>query len=605
MGTIIAVVVSGAGLAPLARGGDYYVATNGSDSAEGTYDGPFLSLGKAAGVALQPGDTVWVRGGVYQPTQSVVITKSGHVGAPISFRAYPGEAPVVDGQNKYPGKVESIRYYRADPPAPDVTCNGVTYTNGQRFKYGWSPLFNVKASHIVIDGIGIKRSLGRAIAAVDGGTNLVVRNCTICSNLNEAVVYKGVSGFAIEGCTMWENARFAPFPRDRSILGHPLVVKLQDCQDGVVSGCDLFHNWGECVGLWCGTSNAVVEDCTIWDNYAVEVYIDKGRDCTVRRNAIYHAGNSNYFRNGLPCVGVLIGDEGEIPGDSSGFGRKILNNLFIGNGHHVGYWWSADNGRLDSRLRDEVIANNTFVGAPTKVISIANPPGTNRHENVRFSNNVFFQANGNYCTLPTTSGHVLLFSNNCFSASAPSAAMAAGAVVGDPKFVGGGQFSPESYRLARGSPCVGRGVVVGGMVADYFRRIRHSPPDIGFHELDGGVSFEEWASDHGVGGGAGGDHDRDSVANLLEFAIRGMSGTAPDAHLLPKAVAAGGVLRFGIRKNPEASLAAAYAVETSADLVHWTSLGLTIERDDADQLVVSVPCGAPARFLRLRVSLEH
>ncbi len=43
----------------------WHVATNGSDTADGTADQPFRSINRAAGVA-RPGDTVLVHAGEYR-----------------------------------------------------------------------------------------------------------------------------------------------------------------------------------------------------------------------------------------------------------------------------------------------------------------------------------------------------------------------------------------------------------------------------------------------------------------------------------------------------------------------------------------------------------
>jgi Right handed beta helix region len=85
--------------------GDYYVALGGSNSSPGTIDRPFASLQKAIDVA-QPGDLVYVRGGVYNitvpaiPSAGVNFWKSGTSDTNrIRYFAYPGERPVLDFSN--------------------------------------------------------------------------------------------------------------------------------------------------------------------------------------------------------------------------------------------------------------------------------------------------------------------------------------------------------------------------------------------------------------------------------------------------------------------------------------------------------------------------
>ncbi|WP_405341319.1 right-handed parallel beta-helix repeat-containing protein [Fibrobacter sp.] len=100
-----------------AFGAVYYVAVDGSDSAAGSKDKPFASLNKANTV-VQPGDTVWVRGGVYdlndtvffaryKMTAGILLTASGESDDKrIHYLAYPGERPIFDGANLPVGEGE-------------------------------------------------------------------------------------------------------------------------------------------------------------------------------------------------------------------------------------------------------------------------------------------------------------------------------------------------------------------------------------------------------------------------------------------------------------------------------------------------------------------
>ncbi len=73
---------------------NYFVAPNGSDDGPGTLEAPFRTIQKAADV-VRPGDTCYVRAGVYRET--VELRQSGRRDAPIRFTAYPGERVVLDG----------------------------------------------------------------------------------------------------------------------------------------------------------------------------------------------------------------------------------------------------------------------------------------------------------------------------------------------------------------------------------------------------------------------------------------------------------------------------------------------------------------------------
>ena len=78
----------------------YYVATSGSDAADGSLSAPFRTIQQAAERA-EPGDTVLVRGGTYRET--VTPARSGTSSARITYKPYPGERVTVSGADRVNG----------------------------------------------------------------------------------------------------------------------------------------------------------------------------------------------------------------------------------------------------------------------------------------------------------------------------------------------------------------------------------------------------------------------------------------------------------------------------------------------------------------------
>ena len=72
-----------------------YISTTGNDTNDGSVNKPFASLIMADSMAL-PGDTVFIRGGIYYPAQQIHLYHGGTSGKFITFLAYPGELPVFD-----------------------------------------------------------------------------------------------------------------------------------------------------------------------------------------------------------------------------------------------------------------------------------------------------------------------------------------------------------------------------------------------------------------------------------------------------------------------------------------------------------------------------
>ena len=75
----------------------HYVSPAGSDTRDGrTVGTAFRTIGKAAAIA-QAGDLVWIRGGTYR--EYVRLLNTGTNSARITFEAFPGEQPVLDGSD--------------------------------------------------------------------------------------------------------------------------------------------------------------------------------------------------------------------------------------------------------------------------------------------------------------------------------------------------------------------------------------------------------------------------------------------------------------------------------------------------------------------------
>jgi hypothetical protein len=81
---------------PPPSSGAKYVSLSGSDGASGSQSSPWRTL-KHALAALQPGDTLLVRGGTYLERVTGIGIHPGTAGSPIVVAAYPGERPILQG----------------------------------------------------------------------------------------------------------------------------------------------------------------------------------------------------------------------------------------------------------------------------------------------------------------------------------------------------------------------------------------------------------------------------------------------------------------------------------------------------------------------------
>lgn len=92
-------------IAPVVKTVVFYVSPGGSDANQGTINKPFKTLEKVSNVirgirGRMAGDiVVWLRGGNYPMPATLVFTSAdfGNKGCVVTYKAYPGETPVISG----------------------------------------------------------------------------------------------------------------------------------------------------------------------------------------------------------------------------------------------------------------------------------------------------------------------------------------------------------------------------------------------------------------------------------------------------------------------------------------------------------------------------
>jgi hypothetical protein len=425
---------------------NHYVAKTGSDSNPGTLVSPFLTIQKAANVAVA-GDSVIVRAGNYH--EAITISNSGTSLSPITFKKYQSEAAVIDGGNTLPSG-----------------------------HYGY--LITISGNYINFIGFEVKNSYGLGIWVT--GTN-----CTL-DRLNVHDIYEGgihISGNygVIQNCTAyntnmlnvnggggsWANGMSTGILKG---YGNHYIMRNNICHD----------NWGEGISTY-GCDNSVVEDNISYDNWANNYYVCNVTNGLIQRNFAYMtkvAGGS----------GFNMSDEW----NTSPFSTNVTfaYNIAYGCKRNFYYMGSADGytGAPFSNGLDHVyIYNNTFVNSMTNnsnanvvILGNANNVGNS------FKNNIVSQ-DGSIVPVSISNYTGFTFSNNCWSKTPSAGAAGTGDVLGDPKFTNINSPSvANSYAPTSTSPVINKGVSVG-MTTDYFKNALVGLPDLGAIEyIQGGVT---------------------------------------------------------------------------------------------------------------------
>jgi len=182
----------------------YFVAPDGKDTYPGTLDRPFRTI--TAGISTaEAGDTILVRGGVYNCANTIHIDKSGEQGKPIRLRAYPGETPVFDFSTAL-GEGFSIRgaYWHLK----GLNITGTSHW-GIRVEYE-------ESHHNILEQISAYANGMAGVFILSGAAYNLVLNCDSYRNFDQQTNGQNADGFnaavhlgrgnVFIGCRAWNNS---------------------------------------------------------------------------------------------------------------------------------------------------------------------------------------------------------------------------------------------------------------------------------------------------------------------------------------------------------------------------------------------------------------
>lgn len=421
------------------NGRAYYVSPNGSDSSPGTLTQPWKTIKKAAN-SVVPGDTVYVRGGVY--AEIVVISRSGTAENPIRFLAYPGETPVIDGNYIRPGM-----------------------GNG---------LINLDGDWIVLAGFEVRHSQDAGVELY--GRHDIADTISAHHNRGSGILIRGDYG-TVENSRIWRNS----FEESGTPRGGTGLSAARDETDGITDYAVMrrniiWENGGE--GLSSFQANQIVmEDNISHDNMTVNIYISDSTNVLCQRNFTYNTPGITI--GGHTAVGIGMGDEKQNPASSN---ITVINNIAYGNNHNY-WWWQGASGW---GMNNVLIANNTFVNSTACCSVIIDNYQGAPINNVRFQNNIVEQ-DGSLAVINAWPSPGLTFSNNLWSKKPWSVAAGPGDVVDDPRLVkSGSPDDPDWFKLTVSSPAINKAISLPQVLVDYFGNLRGSAPDIGAAEYVSG-----------------------------------------------------------------------------------------------------------------------
>ncbi|WLI90660.1 choice-of-anchor Q domain-containing protein [Massilia sp. R2A-15] len=158
----------------------YYIAPTGSDSGAGTLASPWKTV-KYASAKLTAGKTLCARGGTYYGQAGLIWKSSGTAAAPVTFRNYPGETPVFDGQWGDTGTDGDFLVFSNNS---HVVVDGITaqhfadqYGNGTiDLHNGVGPVDDITIQNSTLIDNGSHTAQDHHIYIATGVTNVTIRN---------------------------------------------------------------------------------------------------------------------------------------------------------------------------------------------------------------------------------------------------------------------------------------------------------------------------------------------------------------------------------------------------------------------------------------------
>lgn len=181
-----------------------FVATDGDNQAPGTQDQPYLTINHAVSI-VQPGDTIFVRGGTYMLTEGIKIkaAQNAREDARIYLWAYNGEEVVIDG-------------------------SGIPHTDAKSFKMARCIYHNHEANYWHYKGLTLCNAKDNGMK-LEGSYN-IVENCRFHDNNDTGLQLGMYKDFTYEETTSLPvgDPKFNPDYRF--------------CRNNVIINCDSWNN---------------------------------------------------------------------------------------------------------------------------------------------------------------------------------------------------------------------------------------------------------------------------------------------------------------------------------------------------------------------------
>jgi len=252
-------------------GSVYYVATDGNDNDSGTEFNPWRTINRAV-AQVGPGDTVYVRGGVYNERVNFDNGNSGNaLDGYITYSSYPGEIAILDGSSVggwgggfMSGLVSNTR------SVSYIVIKDFEIRNYPESGIILEAVNGIGAHHIIIDGVETHHNDNAGIYVVGGiGSatthHIEIRNCHAHHNLGDD------HGIKFNG-------------DDDGVLNREHV------HDSIVENCIANDNHHQGIYSSTGNYNIIFRNNMAYNNGWAGIGAHEMWDSTYENNVVYNNG---------------------------------------------------------------------------------------------------------------------------------------------------------------------------------------------------------------------------------------------------------------------------------------------------------------------------
>lgn len=342
-------------ISPVVTGNVYYVATNGSDSNNGSIGSPWATV-QYAGRTARPGDTVLVRGGTYNEGEIWLRADYGHCGTPgrlLIIKAYPGETPLfVNANRPFIVECDHIRleglHFRN---GKDVSIRGLNRTAIQIVNntfmgsgYAWDAI-GTNGNNILLEG-NVCDISGNTVGTqghcyyIAHGTNIIVRNN----------VAKGMTGYGIHVFDQRRSEDPSGFERlIKDVIIEGNIVSNSQQRSGIILAA-YDH---------ARIENVMIRNNIVFNNADNGIYVPGiASNLKVYNNTVFgNRGSAAFFTNA---------------NSTDVNGVVIKNNIFDITGQ-IGTWGFAHHVVNQYSNPTVALENNLYWPTPPKLYNISDP----------------------------------------------------------------------------------------------------------------------------------------------------------------------------------------------------------------------------------------